>query len=238
MDWFETAGEYERDAAASRFGERTALAREWGKPRRLAPQTLRTYIAARRFVESLTGEAGDLMPALKRAPAIAVDTLAKWHARDPVRALEAARELAAGRLTVRKLADLEAQSRERRPARRKPAWISQLRALGECAAPSRQERRYKVDLIVRGVRAMAVGPYAVRDQYYAHAAEWLLKGLGTRGAVFGEAALLIPREGFDRFIGAGPRFRGTHSGSSFIPSTQAATGLGSARRPAVGDPPA
>jgi hypothetical protein len=194
-NWYETAEALERDAAGVQHGERVAEAAKWGISKGVAPQTLRTYALARRFLLRIQTREPDLALRLRSAPAIAAETLARWHKRDEAGALEAAALVAHEAMSIRELNVLEAESGNDWPARNKRAVVESVlagRSGEDCRRPSATERRAKVDLVFRDVPVMVVGPYSTDDQYYYLAPEWMLKGMGL-ARIYGVAAPLIPR---------------------------------------------
>jgi len=78
---------------------------------KLAKQTLRTALLALNFVEEIGGSDPDYARMLETLPAIAVETLQRWHRYDPAEAKRHAGEYAAGKYSVRSLMDAESTAR-------------------------------------------------------------------------------------------------------------------------------
>jgi hypothetical protein len=116
--WMDIA-EFCADAVASAaHGERevaldtaVSLLGNQEPPIKIAKQTLRTALLAYRFVNALKNEDVGLSRLLQSFPAAAVETLARWHRRDPQQAKAAAQQFAEGRHSLRSLIGAESASR-------------------------------------------------------------------------------------------------------------------------------
>jgi hypothetical protein len=97
-----------REAAFDRAIERLA---KLTPPVILKKQTLRTAMLAYRFVKRVEADDVALAKILHGMPAIAVETVARWYARDKKSAGDSARQFAAGNHTIRSLAAAENKSR-------------------------------------------------------------------------------------------------------------------------------
>jgi len=111
-------------------GKREAATLAFGKVVGLAADTLRTYAMARRYLRSIEAINESLARNLRAAPVLAVATLARWQAQDPVRAMEAAQGVAKGLYTVRALRTAERMARTGPggPQTPKAIWLRSLLA--------------------------------------------------------------------------------------------------------------
>jgi hypothetical protein len=117
-----TWGEMGRVAAATVAGARHGsrdkaldaalleLKRLW-PDRKVAKQTLRTAMLAAGFVDEMRASDADYARTLERLPAIAVETLCRWHHYDAARAKRHAKRYDAGEHSIRGLMDAEREAR-------------------------------------------------------------------------------------------------------------------------------
>ncbi len=94
-------------------GHRTPTYERLAQQQGLAVQTLRRQVSATRFLMEIgQGDAG-LANALINMPMAAIEYLMRWHRFNPDEAVRAARQLVAGRHTVRSLEAAERAARQR-----------------------------------------------------------------------------------------------------------------------------
>lgn len=129
-DWWVVAEKMEVALQTAQPGKREAATLAFGKVVGLAADTLRTYAMARRYLRSIEAIDESLARDLRAAPVLAVTTLARWQAHNPVRALEAAQGVAKGLYTVRALrvAERKARSGPGGPQTPKAIWLRSLLA--------------------------------------------------------------------------------------------------------------
>ncbi len=117
-NWFEIAEFCADNVATAAHGQREAaldaavdLLAKKNPPIKIAKQTLRTALLSYRFVSALKKEDVAFSRLLRRFPAAAVETLARWYRRDPKKAKAAAQQYAERRHSLRSLIEAESASR-------------------------------------------------------------------------------------------------------------------------------
>jgi hypothetical protein len=108
-----SAAHGEREAALDKA---VALLRKQSPTIEIAKQTLRTALLAHRFVNTLESSDATFARLLRKMPAAAVETIARWHRRDPKQAEAAAQRYADGGHSLRSLIEAESKSRSPRQA--------------------------------------------------------------------------------------------------------------------------
>lgn len=130
--WFDLAERLEEALRAVAPGKREIGMAAFGRAHKLTAGTLRSYSAARRHLAIVAANEPSLVTSLRSAPVDAVAILARWHSYDPNASLNAARMLAAGEFSVRKLKRKERLSRPggRAGTTPKMAFLARVRARG------------------------------------------------------------------------------------------------------------
>lgn len=172
------------------------------------PKTLRSYLAAWRFVESLQGSLRSKGAAM---PAAALEIIIRWQRHDPAGATRALDIYALENYTVRSLRGAEAAARPRRPGldgrRLELVYRDEIESrLGALQAVwprsstplhlvddktvALPDPSGKADLVKplrywkernrpgKSCAIVIVGPYTLRDLYRSRAMDWCLRALG------------------------------------------------------------
>jgi hypothetical protein len=171
-------------------------------------KTLRSYLLAWRFIESLQGNVRVNAAAM---PAAAIEIIVRWQRHDPAGAMRAVDMYAPEKHTVRSLRGAEAAARPRRPGlggrRLELVYRDEIESrlgalqavwprsswpldLGDDKAVTLPNPSGKADL-VRPLRywkersrpgkscaIVIVGPYTLKDLYRSRAMDWCLRALG------------------------------------------------------------
>ncbi len=175
---------------------------------KIPAKSLRSYLVAWRFVESLQGKVRLNASAM---PAAAIEIIVRWRRHDPAGAMRAIDMYAPENHTVRSLRGAEAAARPRRPGlggRRlelvyrdeiesrlgalQAVWPGASRPLylGDDKAVALPNPSGKADLVKplrywkernrpgKSCAIVIVGPYTLKDLYRSRAMDWCLRALG------------------------------------------------------------
>jgi hypothetical protein len=207
-DWMDIARRAAAMIGEPSQGEKEAVLSASCSELKVPAKSLRSYLAAWRFVESLQGKVR-LNAAVM--PAAAIEIIVRWQRHDAAGAMRAVEMYAAEKYTVRSLRAAEAAARPRRPGlggRRlelvyRDEIESRLFSLQAVWPPSHSPLDFgddktavlpnpsgKADLVVplrfwkernrpgKSCAIVIVGPYTLKDLYRSRAMDWCLRALG------------------------------------------------------------